>query len=111
MNDKQHPSTFLASVATHIKHAQISVYLIGRQPPMTELTVCGVFPHLLVARANGSTHLINPAHISCIRFAPDSEPGRNINHPLYSAVAQHTGGVLRGGREIPGGPRGRSNAR
>jgi len=110
MNQNQHAKTFIEAVTPHIKGRQISVYLLGRQPPMTELTVCAVDPHVLIARANNSTHLINPAHISAIRFAPDSEPGRQINHPLHSLVAQVAGGMLKGGRDIPGGPRGKGKA-
>jgi len=105
MSQDQHPKTFLEAVTPYIKGCQISVYLLGRQAPMTELTVCDIYPHVLVARANSSTHLINPVHISAIRFANDCEPGRNPDHPLYNVVAQKPGGRLAGGRDFPGGPR------
>lgn len=97
---------YLAAIAGHIRGRQIAVYLRGRDGPITELTVCGVYPHLLLCRANSSTHLINPENILFIRFAPDSEPGRDPTHPLHAAVAQKGDRPISGTRERPGGPRG-----
>ena len=98
--------TFLRYAAPWIRDCQIAVYLQGRQKPMTELTVCGVYAHILVARANSSTHLIPTDKIVTIRFAPDSEPGRNPNHPLHSTVRRKGQQRIPGDRETPGGPRG-----
>lgn len=95
----------MSAVRSSILGRQIAVYMIGRQKPMTELTVCQITPELLIARANGSTHLINPRHILCIRFAPDSEPGRDRHHPLHDTVAQKGNNPLRGRKEWPCGPR------
>lgn len=97
---------YLAAIAGYIRGKQIAVYLRGRDKPITELTVCGVYPNLLLCRANSSTHLVNPENILFIRFAPDSEPGRDVNHSLHSAVSQKGGQPISGQRETPGGPRG-----
>jgi len=102
---------YLAAIAHHIRGCQIAVYLRGRDKPMTELTVCGVYPHLLLCRANNSTHLINPENILCVRFAPDSEPGRDPNHPLHNQVQQKGTQPIAGSRESPGGPRGNHERR
>lgn len=105
-NPKDH-NPYLAAIAGYIRGQQIAVYLRGRDGPITELTVCGVYPNLLLCRANSSTHLINPENILFIRFAPDSEPGRHPNHKLHSLVAQKGGQPISGSREVPGGPRGK----
>jgi len=78
--------TTLQAVAPYIKGKQIAVYLRGREKPLTGLTVCHIWPNLLIARWNSSTHLIPGSQISFIRFAPDCDPCRDINHPLYEIV-------------------------
>jgi hypothetical protein len=80
------PTTFARSVAPWILGRQISVYLQGRPAPMTGLTVLQCQDQVLVARWNSSTHLIPTSAIVAIRFAPDADPCRDINHPLNSVV-------------------------
>jgi len=76
----------LDSIRPYIRGRQISIYLVGREKPMTRLTVCAVFPLVIVARWNSSTHLIPWHNISAIRFSPDCDPCRDINHPLHDMV-------------------------
>jgi len=83
----QNLKSFLTDVAPWIRGCQIAVYLHGREKPMTGLTVAHVGPRVLVARWNSSTHLIPLHSIACIRFSPDSEPCRNLNHPLHSTLS------------------------
>jgi len=111
MQTPKPPHPYLASIAPYIRGCQIAVYLRGRDKPMTELTVCAVYPHLLLCRANNSTHLINPENVLCVRFAPDSEPGRNVNHPLHDQVQQKGQQPISGQRDTPGGPRGNHERR
>lgn len=96
---------YLMAVRSWIIGQQISVYLRGRDKPMTELTVCAVYPSVLIARANSSTHLIPAQAIITIRYMPDSEPGRNVQHPLHHKVAQKGTQPINGSRHIPRGPR------
>jgi len=104
-SDNNNGASFLKAIAPWLKGCQIAVYLRGREKPMTELTVCGVYASVLVCRANSSTHLIPREQIVTIRFMPDSEPGRNVNHPLHSLVAQKGTQPINGCRDVPGGPR------
>jgi hypothetical protein len=78
--------TFLTETASWIIARQISVYLAGREKPMTDLTVCYVGADVLVCRWNSSTHLIQRSQILAIRFAPDCDPCRDIKHPLHRTV-------------------------
>jgi hypothetical protein len=105
MPDLRRDKTTLEALAPYIRARQISVYLCGRKSPLTGLTVCTIFPYLLVARANNSTHLIPSEKIAFVRFMPDSEPGRDVNHPLYPHVRQKGEQPINGGREAPRGPR------
>ncbi|MBA7618446.1 hypothetical protein ES703_25772 [subsurface metagenome] len=104
-SDNNNGASFLKAIAGWLKGCQIAVYVRGRQKPMTGLSVCGVYPSVLVCRANSSTHLIPREQIVTIRFMPDSEPGRNVNHPLHSLVAQKGTQPINGSREVPAGPR------
>lgn len=85
-----------------IRGSVVAVYLAGRDKPMTGLSVCGFAGPVLIARANGSTHLIPSSAIVCIRFAPDCEPGRDPKHKLYALVSQRRGRPIPGGKESPG---------
>ena len=106
MSSNALPHPYLKAIAPYIRGRQIAVYLRGRDKPITELTVCAVYPGVLVCRANSSTHLINPDNILFARFAPDSEPGRDPTHSLHSTVQQKGQQPISGTRERPGGPRG-----
>jgi len=85
-NNNTHKPDFAKAIAPWVRGKQISVYLRGRQTPMTGLTVCAVYPSVLVARWQSSTHLINNEAIVAIRFSPDCDPVRDRNHPLHSNV-------------------------
>ena len=99
MPHQEHTKTDLNYLAPWIKGQVVSVYCKGRDRPMTGLYVCAVYPHILVCRANGSTHLFPQGNICCIRYSPDAEPARNPDHPLHSAVRQKDGHPFAGGRE------------
>lgn len=86
-----------------IRGSVIAVYLAGREKPMTGLVVCGFAGPILIARSNSSTHLIPVDGIRCIRFAPDSEPGRSPRHKLFAIVRQKHGHPVRGGNDAPAG--------
>lgn len=105
MNSNNNGASLLKAIAPWIKGCQIAVYLRGRQAPMVGLTVCGVYASVLVCRVNSSTYLIPREQIITVRFMPDSEPGRNVNHPLHSLVAQKGTHSLTGGRDAPRGLR------
>ncbi len=91
-----------------IRGSVIAVYLAGREKPMTGLVVCGFAGPILIARSNSSTHLIPVDGIRCIRFAPDSEPGRSPGHKLFAIVRQKHGHPVRGGNDAPARISGRS---
>ena len=102
---QEHTKTDLSYMAALIKGQVISVYLKGRLKPMTGCYVCAVYPHLLVCRANGSTHLFPQGNICCIRYSPDAEPARNPNHPLHTAVRQKDGHHFAQEHAPPHGPK------
>jgi len=87
MNQPNHKPDFAKAIAPWVRGKQIAVYLRGREKPMTGLTVCAVYPSVLVARWESSTHLINNEAIVTIRFAPDCDPIRDRNHPLHANVS------------------------
>jgi len=86
-NNNNHLIDFGRAVAPWIRGRQISVYLRGRDKPMTGLTVCAVYPSVIVARWNSSTHLIPIVAIVAIRFAPDCDPVRDRDHQLHTNVS------------------------
>jgi len=86
-DNNNHKPDFARAVAPWIRGKQIAVYLRGREKPMTGLTVCAVYPSVIVARWNSSTHLINNEAIIAIRFAPDCDPTRDRDHPLHANVS------------------------
>lgn len=90
------PKTFLESVAPWIRGYQLSVYVRGREKPVTGLTVCSVQAGVLIGRWNSSTHLIPLDAIAYIRFAPDCDPCREPKHPLHDLVQSHRPGDRRG---------------
>lgn len=94
-NDKT-VKTFLQLVAPWIKGCQISVYVHGREKPLTGVTVCAVFPGVLIGRWSNSTHLIPLDAITYIRFMPDCDPCRQPPHPLHDTVATNRPGDRRG---------------
>ena len=67
-NANKPPRTFLELVAPWIRGYQLSLYLRGREKPVTGVTVCSVLPGVLIGRWNSSTHLIPLDAISYIRF-------------------------------------------
>jgi len=95
-NNNKTPKTFLELVAPSIRGYQISVYLTGREKPVTGVTVCSVQPRVLIGRWNSSTHLIPLEAIAYIRFAPDCDPVRDPTHPLHDLVQSHRPGDRRG---------------
>lgn len=86
MNDNNKPD-YVHAVAPWIRGRQIAVYLRGREKPMTGLTVCAVYPSVIVARWNSSTHLIANDQIIAIRFSGDCDPVRDRDHPLHRTTA------------------------
>lgn len=88
-NNHKTMKTFLESVAPWIRGYQLSVYLRGRDKPVTGVTVCSVQPGVLIGRWNSSTHLIPLEAIAYIRFAPDCDPCRDPAHPLHELVQSH----------------------
>lgn len=104
-SDNNNGASFLKAIAPWVKGSQVSVYLRGRQAPMVGLTVCGVYASVLVCRVNSSTYLIPSEQIVTVRFMPDSEPGRNVQHPLHHTVAQKGTQAITGGRDAPRGLR------
>lgn len=87
MNKNNHKPDYAKAIAPWIRGKQIAVYLRGRQAPMTGLTVCAIYPSVLVARWNSSTHLINNEAIVAIRFHGDCDPVRDRDHPLHANVS------------------------
>lgn len=67
---------------------QISIYLKARPKPLVNHTLCYIHPSCLVTRWTSSTHIIPIEAIAYLRFMPDSEPCRDIDHPLYE-VTRH----------------------
>jgi len=90
MTNNNHSPDFARAVAPWIRGRQVSIYLRDRQKPMTALTVCAVYPSVIVARWNSSTHLIPNDAIVAIRFAPDCDPTRDRDHPLHTNVTLKT---------------------
>jgi len=88
-NNNKSPKTFLQEVAPWIRGHQLSVYVRGREKPLTGVTVCAVQPGVLIGRWNSSTHLIPLEAITYIRFAPDCDPCRDPTHPLHDTVQSH----------------------
>jgi len=83
------PRTFLTEITPWLLGRQVSVYLSGRQAPLTGLTICHIGDHCIVARWNSSTHLIQRSQILFIRFAPDNDPCRDRTHSLHHCVSKH----------------------
>lgn len=77
---------FLKEIAPWIQGRNCSLYLTGRQKPLTECVVKHVGRATIVARWNASTHLIPADKIEYIRFGPDAEPVRDITHPLHTTM-------------------------
>jgi len=88
-NNNKTPKTFLENVAPWIRGHQLSIYVRGRDKPLTGVTVCLVQPGVLIGRWNSSTHLIPLEAITYIRFAPDCDPCRDPKHPLHDTVQSH----------------------
>lgn len=79
-------TTFLTEIAPWIRGKKLAIYLVGRNAPITGLTVKHVGRTALVARWNSSTHLVPLRSIAFIRFAPDCDPCRDSKHPLAPCV-------------------------
>lgn len=77
---------FLREIAPWIQGRNCSLYLTGRQKPLTQCVVKHVGRATIVARWNASTHLIPADKIEFIRFGPDAEPVRDITHPLHTTM-------------------------
>jgi hypothetical protein len=83
-------SGFGKELHSYTRGDQVNVYLVGREKPLTGLTVCQVTATTLIARWNSSTHLIPVSRIAFVRYAPDADPCRRPDHKLHNTV-RHTG--------------------
>jgi hypothetical protein len=77
---------FLIEAAPWIRGKNVSLYLHGRDKPITGLTVKHIGHHVLIARWNNSTHIIPADKIAFIRFSPDNDPCRDVTSPLHATV-------------------------